>query len=118
MTAESTRLHASGVPTVSISLPGALLTFNNSGFASPWVDTFWPVSFASIESACKTGGAPEQLFVLQPKSATLGSAVVRDTQAALSTCGVSFPSDFEKAAQHTSSDPAYSMTIWRLKSTN
>jgi hypothetical protein len=112
---EASRLHAGKIPAIAISSPGAILEFNNSAFASPWVETFWPVSFASIEASCKAGGTPQHMFVLQPKTATFGSPVVKETQNALQACDISFPADFKKVATHTSSDAAYSITIWSLK---
>ncbi len=114
MAKEGKELHAANVPTIAISSPGGLLAFNANGFASPWVDTFWPVSFRSIEAAC-AAGAPSEMFVLQAGAAKANSDVVTETRKALDRCHVSFPADFVIVAQHSSDDADYSMKIWKLK---
>jgi hypothetical protein len=111
---QARELKAGNTPAVAISSPGGILTFNNSPFASPWVETFWPVSFRSISAACTQNAPPTKLFVLQPGNATAASPVVVQTAAALQDCGISFPEDFVKAAVHPSKNGAFAMTIWKL----
>jgi hypothetical protein len=115
ITDQNRRLHADNVPTIALSASGALLLFNNSSFASPWVDQFWPVSFASIQQAC-ISQHPRQMLVLQPGTAGLDSETVRGAARALGACGYSFPSDFTRVAHHPSTDPSLDLTIWRLDS--
>ncbi|TXN28802.1 hypothetical protein [Lacisediminihabitans profunda] len=114
ISSQARSLKAGSTPTIAISSPGGILTFNNSPFASPWVETFWPVSFRSITAACADHKAPTKLFVLQPGNAKAGSQVVKQTVSALQDCGISFPGDFVKAAVHPSKNKEFSMTIWKL----
>jgi hypothetical protein len=111
ITAQNRRLNAQKVPTVALSASGALFLFNNSSFASPWIDQFWPVSFASIEKACNSRH-PKQLLVLEPANVTPDSA--RGAADALRSCGFEFPSQFRRVAHHSSADPSLDLTIWRL----
>lgn len=113
MTAQGNELHAKGVPTIALASPEGLLTFNADGFVSPWVDPFWGVSFKSIEAAC-LDGKPSELFVLQPGSAKITSGVVKQTNKALQSCAMSFPADFTIVGRHDSTDPEFTMTIWKL----
>lgn len=113
MTAQGNELHAKGVPTIAMASPEGLLTFNADGFVSPWVDPFWGVSFKSIEAAC-LDGKPSELFVLQPGSAKIKSGVVKQTNKALQSCAISFPADFTIVGRHDSTDPEFTMTIWKL----
>ncbi len=115
ISSEARKLKAGNTPAIAISSPGGILTFNNSSFASPWVETFWPVSFRSITAACTRGTPPTKLFVLQPGTAKPSSPVVKETASALQDCGISFPNDFVKAAVHPSTTPEFSMTIWKLR---
>ena len=116
MSSQARSLKAESTPAIAISSPGGILTFNNSPFASPWIETFWPVSFRSISAACAERTRPLKLFVLQPGNAKTGSQVVEQTASALRDCGISFPADFVKAAVHPSNTPEFSMTIWKLTS--
>lgn len=106
-------LHAAEVPAVAISAPGALLNFNRSGWANPWVDAMWPISFATVEIACEDG-PPEDLLVLQPGSETSESASYGGFVAALDACGLDFPEDFTEVARTPGSMSDRQMTIWRL----
>lgn len=114
ISSQARSLKAGSTPAIAISSPGGILTFNNSPFASPWVENFWPVSFRSISAACTGHTPPTKLFVLQPGNAKPGSQVVKQTVSALRDCGISFPGDFVKAAVHPSKNLEFSMTIWKL----
>lgn len=112
---QAVSLHANGVPTIALNSPGALLSFNNSSFASPWVADFWTVSFQSIQAAC-TSVKPTSMYVLQPADVPLNSAsAVGATKALRESCGFDFPDDFKKVAEYPSSDPSLQLTIWRLR---
>jgi len=100
-------------PAVAISAPGALLAFNQSGWANPWVDAMWPVSFASVARACEDG-TPDGLLVLQPDSETTESASYQGFVGALASCGIDFPEDFEEIAHTPSGMEDRALTIWRL----
>lgn len=112
---QSVNLDASDKPTVSIAAPGALLIFNNSDYAGPWLDEFWPISFGTIGMACD-GKAPESLLILQPDTSGEDTAnFVLFHSALANDCGVEFPDDFDLVAKHDSTNPQYAMSIWRLR---
>ena len=111
---QARELDAEDVPTVAISAPGALLQFNNSPFASPWVDAFWPVSFDSVAAAC-TAEPPTDMFVLQPGTQDPASPSYQGFADSLRDgCGFEFPADFTEVAHRSDSNNVYEVTIWRL----
>lgn len=115
LVAESKTLDAKDTPTLSLASPGALLIFNNSNYASPWLEDFWPVSFGSIGMAC-AGARPDSLLVLQPATSGDGTTNFQLFHSALKdSCSVEFPGDFDLVAKHDSPNPQYDMSIWRLR---
>lgn len=109
-------LNASGVPTVSINSPGALLVFNNSGFASPWITPFGPVSTVSIGHACiQLGRQPSSFFVIQDGDIEFKSRFQQSIQTQLGQCGIRFPSDFKVVASRPSAISDSTTVIWGLK---
>lgn len=110
---QAVALDAEDVPTLSIASPGALLVFNNSAFAGPWLVEGRPATFNSIESACESA-TPSDLIVLQPGFSGPDSGAYGLLAAALENgCGIQFPGDFSIVAERTSPNPQYQMTIWR-----
>lgn len=114
MSNQSARLGADHAPTVALSSPGALLLFNNSSFTSPWIDSFWSISFDAIARSC-AAGSPDTLFVIQPGSVAFDSPTAQGATAALDdACGIDFPADFTIASRYPSADSRLNTTIWRL----
>lgn len=112
---QSVSLKAQEIPTLSLKSAGALLAFNNSNFASPWLESFWPASFWSISKACQVG-VPKDLIVLVPGTVPDGSPEWNDLRRTLlESCDISFPEQFQEVADYADINPQYAMTIWRLK---
>ncbi len=115
-------LHAADVPAIAINTrvggvfntSGALFAFNGSGYANPWLGRVWPAAFNSLRTAC-TKDPPSDLFVLQPGTATKQASSTVGVTKNLAACGIHFPGDFQVSAQRASADPAFALTIWRLK---
>ncbi len=111
---ESVALGAHDVPTVSLAPPGALLVFNNSDYASPWLKMTARVSFKSVGMACSTT-PPHDLIVLQPVSIGPDAPEFQLLASTLeSDCGIEFPDQFTVVAQRPSADERYGLVIWRL----
>lgn len=106
-----TRLDADGVPAVSIATPGALMAFNGSAWANLWPGPDWS---NSMIRACG-GERPDDLFVLQSAVSVEDSPVYQQLQAGLDGCGVDFPRDFERVAEHPSENLEQDLTVWRLR---
>ncbi|MGH3703340.1 MAG: hypothetical protein ACRDT9_01805 [Agromyces sp.] len=106
-----TRLDADGVPALSMASPGALLAFNGSGWANLWPGPDWA---NSMIRACG-GERPDDLFVLQSASSDDESEIYEQLQTGLDGCGVDFPRDFERVAEHPSENPEQDVTVWRLR---
>jgi hypothetical protein len=112
---EVVKLDAANIPTLSLKSAGNLLSFNNSSFASPWLESFWPASFWSITNACKEE-IPNDLIVLVPGTVPEGAPEWNDLSTTLAkSCGMQFPNDFILLSEKTSNNPNYSLNIWRLK---
>jgi hypothetical protein len=107
------RFHAADIPTVALGAPAALLAFNASDFASPWISPHWPISHSSIKQAC-SALAPTELFVLVPGDVPLDGENVELFDEALDGCGVNFPDDFTLLDEHHDRDPKYSLQLWSL----
>ncbi|KRF33726.1 hypothetical protein ASG83_07470 [Yonghaparkia sp. Soil809] len=107
-------LDAEGVPTIAISSPAALLLFNASDYASPWVAVNWGVSFLSIERSC-ANGAPDRLLVLEPEHLAADPARATETRErfidAIAACGLDYPADFEVVDARESDDPRWAITV-------
>lgn len=104
---------ASDVPTISLKLPGALLLFNNSDYANPWLDEFWPASYWSIEKKCLSG-KPSDLIVLEPGTVSENTQDITLLNSSLEKCNLTFPNDFSLTSSYESSNPNLQMRIWRL----
>lgn len=111
---QASELKAESTPTLSLKNAGALVAFNNSDFASPWLESFWPASYWSIERACESTTV-DDLIIIQPGTAPLGSADVTMMADSLSkSCGINFPADFSRVATYKSPTASFYTTIWRL----
>lgn len=116
-------LGATDVPAIAINsrvgrdlnTSGALYAFNHSGYANPWLGIVWPAAFNSLRSAC-TMDRPSDLFVLQPGTSTDHAPSTTGVAKNLALCGITFPGDFRVVDKRESADPAFALTIWRLKS--
>jgi len=116
-------LGAQGIPAIAINsrvgrdlnTSGALYAFNHSGYANPWLGIVWPAAFNSLRLACTTN-PPSDLFVLQPGTSTEHAPSTVGVAKNLAACGINFPGDFRVVDKRVSSDPAFGLTIWRLKS--
>ena len=103
------------IPTLSLESPGALLIFNNSNYASPWLADFWPVSFQSVSEACD-GARPDELLVLQPDWVKQGTTSFDLMHSHLGDgCGINFPEDFDLVAHHDSANDQFDTSIWSLR---
>jgi hypothetical protein len=112
---ESKRLNAVEVPTLSVKSAGALVAFNNSDFASPWLEAFWPASYWSIGEACE-GKEVRDLIVIQPGSAPVAGPDMGMMSEELSrSCAITFPQDFEVMSTYESANPIHQTTVWRLR---
>jgi hypothetical protein len=113
---EADRLDAGSTPTISLGLPGALLAFNNSDFASSFIASWWPASYWTIATSCERN-TPSELIVLQSGTMPEGSA---DWNALATTleksCGVRFPDDFIAVDSFNADNEQFDMTIWRFTS--
>jgi hypothetical protein len=115
-------LGAHDVPAIAIATrvggvftsSGALYAFNHSGYANPWLGIDWPAASNSLRVAC-TKDRPADLFVLQPGTSTAQAPSTVGVTESLAACGISFPNDFRVVDRRGSTDPAFAMTIWRLK---
>jgi hypothetical protein len=105
------RLGARDIPALAISAPGDLFAFNRSGFANPWVDDMWPVSYTSVRHGCETAFAGE-LIVLDSGSLGPEASAWRRVRESLHSCGLSFPEDFSLAAERKMPDPDEGIRIW------
>lgn len=112
-------LDAEDVPTIAISSPAALLLFNASDYASPWVAVNWGVSFLSIERGC-ADGAPERLLVLEPEQLAADPERAAETRDrfidAIAACGLDYPADFEVVDARESDDPRWAITVREYRS--
>jgi len=116
-------LGAQGIPAIAINsrvgrdlnTSGALYAFNHSGYANPWLGIVWPAAFNSLRLACTTN-PPSDLFVLQPGTSTEHAPSTVGVAKNLAACGINFPGDFRVVDKRVSSDLAFGLTIWRLKS--
>lgn len=93
---------------------GALYAFNHSGYANPWLGLKWPSAFNSLRLAC-TSDPPSDLFVLQPGNSVEGDPSTSGVAKSLAACGIDFPGDFVVVDKRVSPNPAFTITIWRLK---
>ena len=84
---------------ISLLSPGNLLAFNNSGFVSPWVDAWWPVSISSIEKACSARDVAEDIFLIIPYQFDFSSDFALDVQKALDACDLNMLSDFSQVGR-------------------
>ena len=115
-------LGAANVPAIAINTrvggefnsSGALYAFDGSGYANPWLGRDWPAAFNSLRVACKKD-PPSDLFVLQPGTATKRASSTIGVTKSLAACGINFPGDFRVVAHRASADPAFAISIWRLK---
>lgn len=113
LTEQSKALGADTIPSMTIEAPGAHLAFGNSEFASPWLASFWPVSFNTIGISCEAQGTPTDLYVLQVTPEHVQPATKMFTEALAEGCGLNFPADFELVAEYDA-DARYATFIWRL----
>lgn len=122
VSAAGASLGADDVPAIAVNTrvgdvmntSGALYAFNHSGYANPWLGIRWPAASNSLSAACK-GHRPADLFVLQPGTSANDSPAIRDVANRLGACGMKFPGDFRVVGERADADPAFAMTIWRLK---
>lgn len=115
LTSQSKELGASTIPTISLKSPGALLLFNNSPYANPWLDEFWPASYWSVANNCKLDKTKD-LIVLEPGTVTEQTQDLKLLNKSLEQCGLSFSNDFKLVSSYQSPNPIFDMKIWRLKS--
>lgn len=103
------RLHARGIPALSIATPGALLAFNASGWSAVWPGPTWA---SSIAQSCLED-PPDDLIVLQSATEKEGAAGHDRLVEGLATCGINFPADFQLVEHHRSDNPGQDVKIWR-----
>lgn len=113
---EKENLIAGNTPTITLGLPGALLAFNNSDFASSFIASWWPASYWTIDTSCRRE-VPSELIVLQSGGMPEGSPDWNDLAATLETsCGIAFPDDFTPVSSFDADNPQFDVTIWQLTS--
>lgn len=105
------RLEASEVPALSLASPGALLAFNQSGWAAIWPGAGWA---DSIALSCEAD-PPADLFVLQSLPSIEGTVAHDRLVTGLRECGIEFPDDFDAVDRHRSVEASRDVTIWRLR---
>lgn len=105
------RLEASEVPALSLASPGALLAFNQSGWAAIWPGPGWA---DSIALSCEEN-PPADLFVLQSLPSIEGTVAHDRLVTGLRECGIEFPDDFDAVDRHRSVEASRDVTIWRLR---
>jgi hypothetical protein len=92
--------------TISIASPGLLFTFNNSSFASPFIIDGWPISYLSVDQACKESGiAP---LILKDASIEFPSSILP----ALDKCGIISMDQYELVDQHIGDSGIPDAQIW------
>jgi hypothetical protein len=92
--------------TISIASPGLLFTFNNSSFASPFIIDGWPISYLSVDQACKEIGiAP---VILKDASIEFPSSILP----ALGKCGITSMDQYQLIDQHIGDSGIPDAQIW------
>ena len=92
--------------TIAIASPGLLFTFNNSSFASPFIIDGWPISYLSVDQACKESGkAP---VILKDASIQFPGSLLP----ALGKCGITSMDQYELADQHIGYSGIPDSQIW------
>jgi hypothetical protein len=92
--------------TIAIASPGLLFAFNNSSFASPFIIDGWPISYLSVDQACKESGkAP---VILKDASIEFPSSILP----ALGNCGITSMDQYELVDQHISDSGIPDAQIW------
>ncbi len=93
-------------PTIAIDNPGYLFAFNNSDFASPFIASFWSVSYESIDHACheSDGEAP---IILR----AAGQEIPKEVFDNLAACGVTDLNDYKVSEEFISPTNVYSVEV-------
>ena len=92
--------------TISIASPGLLFAFNNSSFASPFIIDGWPISYLSVDQACKESGiAP---VILKDASIEFPSSILP----ALGKCGITSMDQYQLIDQHIGDSGIPDAQIW------
>lgn len=92
--------------TIAIASPGLLFTFNNSNFASPFIIDGWPISYLSVDHACKESGkAP---VILKDASIEFPGSLLP----ALGNCGITSMDQYALSEQHTGDSGIPDAQIW------
>ena len=110
----SQELNAQEVPTLSLNSPAALLAFNNSTFASPWLTSIAPASYETMKPSCENG-PPQDLFILQPHTEMNLESLKLFKSSLKTICGLDFPQQFELVRTFDSVDTRFGLGIWKLK---
>ena len=92
--------------TISIASPGLLFAFNNSSFASPFIIDGWPISYLSVDQACKESGVAP--LILKDASIEFPSSILP----ALGKCGITSMDQYELVDQHISESGIPDAQIW------
>lgn len=111
---EGQYLNASGLPAVSLESPGALIFFNNSDFASSWIEYPVTLGFDSIAKACK-GFSGKDLFLLMPSNRSIDDKNVQFLNSSLVDCNLRYPEDFVLKSHHVSNEERFRTSIYNLK---
>lgn len=110
----STKHKLQNAETISMNSPGALLIFNNSSYASPWLDTASVASYRGLAKSCEKN-QPKNLVILQPVSEMKSKSITPLRETLNKYCGLSFTNDFEIIANFDSPDSRFGMVIWKQK---
>lgn len=78
-------LSSESAPAISLASPGALVLFNNSGFASSWIEYPNKIGYQSVENSCQKF-KPSEVFLILPTQLSRTSPAFRELDAALSSC--------------------------------
>lgn len=110
----SKELNAQDVPTLSLNSPAALLAFNNSAFASPWLTSIAPASYETMKPSC-SNGPPRDLYILQPHTEMNLESLKLFKSSLKTNCGLDFPQQFDLVRTFDSVDTRFGLGIWKLK---
>jgi hypothetical protein len=96
---------------VPLVVAGYNFAFKNTGFSSPWMDAFSPVTFSNLKKSCEAvNSGKSSIVIIRP------SEVSEDMWPFLNNslvgCGLKFPDSFELDSE----DPTKAIQIWVSKS--
>jgi hypothetical protein len=96
---------------VPLVYAGYNFAFKNTGFSSPWVDDFAPVTFSNLRMSCQSFKLGESSIVVIKPSEVSGD-LLPFLNRSLEGCGLRFPDSFKLEGE----DPTRAIQVWISKS--